>query len=127
MMKSLLASFILFCYVFIGTFNSIGSVYKKPVTRIYVHSLTCQLKNYLALDCFDACNGTQQIQAFAQHAAQKDFIISTLSLDLHCMVSVLYNFKTEAVIERFITVMAGPPAIGINETVYSPPDSFSFS
>jgi hypothetical protein len=126
MLKTICASVILFCYVVIGVLNSVESVYTKPVSHNYVHSLTCQLKNYLRLDCFDACNGEQQMHQYASHPDQKLFIVSSLSLDLHFMPCCNFSIYTAPQLPNLITHFSGCLSQGISKNLFSPPDSFPF-
>ena len=84
-LKSVLVSLLLCCYIATVFYD----VIKFPsntvaVQQPYIHSKDCQKKNYLHVDCFDTCNGTQQhLKHFPKHPKSKDLQTILNSLDAH--------------------------------------------
>lgn len=56
----------------------------------YVHSHDCQQQHYLMVDCFDRCNGDQQVvqKRTATENAQHLLSISK-GIDAHCLAEVI--------------------------------------
>jgi hypothetical protein len=121
-MKAICATLILTSYLLIGLLNSINSVYQKPISRVYVHSLSCQLKNYLRLDCFDACNGEQTHINEATKEGLDQNTMNTLSLDFHFVYHPLKFNSLLNGCEPHIFFLSSPLSFGTVNQVFSPPD-----
>ncbi|OGX92156.1 hypothetical protein BEN49_03755 [Hymenobacter coccineus] len=73
----------------------------------YVHSLECQQRNYLRLDCFERCNGAQAAQAKLPAGSGLHFLAQLRGLDVHCTVAAAL-----ALAPRGPQLPAGAPAVG---------------
>ena len=98
----------------------------KPVysvTNPYVHSETCQQHNYLALDCFDKCNGDnfwkkaskdspeqEVIFILAVHLQTRVFHLETIAFSVSSNQE--FPAKKKLSISGFASQIFPPPKIG---------------
>lgn len=89
----------------------------------YVHSLDCQQKHYLQLDCFDHCNGEQYARPKpGSHDTLAHFLSTLKGLDVHCLTAevpqvAFRGFATQA--ESQAPVL--PVPAGFRAAPYAPP------
>lgn len=89
----------------------------------YIHSKDCQLKNSLALDCFNHCNGVQNNSEESQKkdkSSDDQNLLSPINAILVCTQKI-YSSKVIIVphgIYRDVNVL-----IGTTKTIFQPPKS----
>jgi hypothetical protein len=90
----------------------------------YVHSAKCQQQYYLQLDCFDRCNGDQQVGQKRTAGENAQHLLSvSKGVDAHCLTEE----ATALPAARFLLVktlaseLAQSIPAGVQATVYAPP------
>ncbi|WP_400193497.1 hypothetical protein [Hymenobacter sp. B81] len=96
---------------------------RRPATKPYTHSLTCQLDNYLRLDCFDRCNGEAALQQHLPADSWQHVLISLKGLDVHCAVETEMALLPVVVdrCARKVGPVQGPPLTAGNPTSWPQP------
>ncbi|MCB2376155.1 hypothetical protein LGH70_01065 [Hymenobacter sp. BT635] len=89
----------------------------------YTHSADCQQQHYLRVDCFDTCNGDQQVVQKRTAAENTRHMLSVLkSIDVHCLTEAvevrLYSYSIPQVVP--VTAAEAMPA-GFQTSFYPPP------
>ncbi|TGE21939.1 hypothetical protein E5K00_16920 [Hymenobacter aquaticus] len=89
----------------------------------YVHSADCQQKHYLLVDCFDRCNGDQDVvqkRTATENAAHLLSIIK--GIDVHCLSEALVLTPIHYAGQVAVSV-AETPALhaGFQADFYPPP------
>ena len=89
----------------------------------YVHSAQCQQQHYLRLDCFDHCNGDQDVVQKRTARQNAQHLLSVIkSIDAHCLAAtvtlpqVKFSFAKPLAVELVPTIPAG-----IQAEIYAPP------
>lgn len=104
----------------VGRPEPVGPTARHP----YVHSLECQHRNYLRLDCFDTCNGDQSAVEAQDDSRDLAHVLAVFkSIDLHCLPAIV-----QVVAPAFGRVSlrygrAAHPALacGVRPSWYQPP------
>lgn len=89
----------------------------------YTHSASCQQEHYLRVDCFDRCNGDQDVVKQRTPGENAAHLLSIIKgIDVHCLSEVVVVAPPYSTVKQAVPAAAVPavPA-GVRAALYSPP------
>ena len=128
MLRALLAVLLLANYLLVVGAGLVAGRPEPPrfsAAHPYVHSLECQRRNYLHLDCFEHCNGEQQeAKVKLPTGTGLHFLARLKGLDVHCAFGEATDAGPRAVPAYPAPVAVGgpvAPVAGFKRLDYLPP------